>query len=50
LATRTVTGGAAPAPMDAMLTDCRAAVAGERERVAATRRAVEAAERELLAR
>ena len=32
LATRTVPGGAAPAPMDAMLADCRAAVADARAR------------------
>ena len=49
LATRTVAGGAAPEPMDAMLGECRAAI--ERARVwhAAERAAVETAERELLA-
>jgi argininosuccinate lyase len=48
LATRTVTGGAAPAPMDAMLAGCRAAVAAVRARAAARREAVEQAERRLL--
>jgi argininosuccinate lyase len=50
LATRTVTGGAAPAPMEAMLAECGAAVKHVRERAAAARRAIEDAERELLAR
>jgi argininosuccinate lyase len=50
LATRTVTGGAAPAPMDAMLADCRTALARTRERAAAARRSIDAAERALLAR
>jgi argininosuccinate lyase len=48
LATRTVTGGAAPAPMEAMLADCTKAVAGIRERARAARRAVEDAEASLL--
>ncbi len=48
IATRTTIGGAAPAPMDAMLTECRAGVADVRERVGARRSAIEAAEGELL--
>jgi argininosuccinate lyase len=48
LATRTVTGGAAPAPMDAMLAHCRAAAASVRERVNGARDALAAAEGELL--
>jgi argininosuccinate lyase len=48
IATRTVTGGAAPAPMDAMLTECRARVADVRELVGARRSQIEAAEGELL--
>ena len=48
IATRTVTGGAAPAPMDAMLTECRARVADVRELVGARRSEIEAAEGELL--
>jgi hypothetical protein len=48
LATRTVTGGAAPAPMDAMLRDCEAAVAGVRAHVAAARSALRTAEDGLL--
>jgi argininosuccinate lyase len=50
LATRTVTGGAAPAPMDAMLRDCRAAVAAARASQDRDRAAIETAERELVAR
>jgi argininosuccinate lyase len=50
LATRTVTGGAASAPMDAMLADCRTAVRHVRERTAAARRAIADAERALLDR
>ncbi len=49
LATRTVTGGAAPAPLDAMLTECRAAVADAEQWIAARREAIAAAEAELIA-
>ena len=49
LATRTVTGGAAPAPMEAMLGECRAAVAASRAWVEERRVAIEAAEAELVA-
>ena len=46
LATRTVPGGAAPEPMDAMLADCRAAVADARAWIDAERAGIaEAAER-----
>ena len=48
IATRTVTGGAAPAPMDAMLAECRAAIDDVRERAATARAAIGEAERELL--
>jgi argininosuccinate lyase len=48
IATRTATGGAAPAPMEAMLAECRAAIASARDAAAARRAAVEEAERELL--
>ncbi len=50
LTTRTVTGGAAPVPMEAMLAQCGAAVKQVRERVATARRAIAEAERALLAR
>ncbi len=49
LATRTVTGGAAPAPMDAMLAECRAAVAGARAVAASGGQPIGAAEAELVA-
>ncbi len=48
IATRTVTGGAAPAPMDAMLERCRAAVAEIQGKVKRAREAVAGAEGELL--
>jgi argininosuccinate lyase len=48
LATRTVTGGAAPAPMEAMLADCRAAVADARRWIEERRSALDGAERELV--
>jgi argininosuccinate lyase len=48
IATRTATGGAAPAPMEAMLAECRSAIATVRDAAAAKRAAVEEAERELL--
>ena len=48
IAARTVRGGAAPAPMDAMLGECRAAIEGARERLAARRTAIAAAEDALL--
>jgi len=48
LATRTVTGGAAPEPMDAMLGECSAAIEHARERQEAAREAIEAAEHELM--
>jgi argininosuccinate lyase len=47
LATRTVTGGAAPAPMDAMLAHCRGRTARVRERVEEERAALARAEDEL---
>ena len=49
LATRTVTGGAAPAPLDAMLAECRAAVADAEQWIAARREALAAAEAGLIA-
>jgi argininosuccinate lyase len=49
IATRTVTGGAAPAPLEAMLQECRATVATARDRIAAERAKIEAAEARLLA-
>jgi argininosuccinate lyase len=49
IATRTTLGGAAPAPMDAMLADCTARVATTRDRLATRRAEVDAAERALLA-
>jgi argininosuccinate lyase len=48
LATRVVPGGAAPAPMDAMLAECRAAIADGRRWVERGRGAIERAERELV--
>jgi argininosuccinate lyase len=48
LATRTVTGGAAPGPMDAMLQQCGAALAALRERAEAARRSLAEAEETLL--
>ena len=48
IATRTATGGAAPAPMDAMLAECRAAIDGVRGRAETARTAIGEAERELL--
>jgi argininosuccinate lyase len=48
LATRTAPGGAAPEPMDAMLTDCRELVAQERAWEARERAAVTRAEAALL--
>jgi argininosuccinate lyase len=48
IATRTTTGGAAPAPMDAMLAECRAAVDDLRGRAEAKRAAIDDAERSLL--
>jgi argininosuccinate lyase len=50
LATRTVTGGAAAAPMDAMLRECTAAVDGARGWIGIARERIAAAEAELLAR
>jgi argininosuccinate lyase len=49
LATRTVSGGAAPGPMNSMLAECRTAIAFTSERVSAERDALGAAERDLLA-
>jgi argininosuccinate lyase len=49
LATRTVTGGAAAAPLDAMLADCHAAVAGAEQWIAERRSEIAAAEQELVA-
>ncbi len=49
LATRTVPGGAAPEPMDAMLADCRAAVADARAWIDAERAVIAAAEERLVA-
>jgi argininosuccinate lyase len=48
LATRTVTGGAAEAPMEAMLAECRAAVADADAWVGERRAAIAAAERALV--
>lgn len=48
IATRTVTGGAAAEPMDAMLADCTQTVAKLREAVTTRREAIAAAEAELL--
>ena len=48
IATRITTGGAAPAPMDAMLAECRAAIEDVRSRAEAARTSVGEAERELL--
>jgi len=50
LATRVVPGGAAPAPMEAMLDECRAAVADARPWIDGARAAIERAESELLER
>jgi len=49
IATRTVTGGAAPEALQRMLDDCRATIASARERLAAERAGIEAAEHALLA-
>ncbi|HWM08563.1 MAG TPA: lyase family protein [Solirubrobacteraceae bacterium] len=49
LAARTVPGGAAPEPMDAMLARCRETVDGARGWIDAERSAIEAAERDLVA-
>jgi argininosuccinate lyase len=49
LATRTRLGGAAPAPMDAMLADCRGAIDEARAWLARRRTAIARAERELVA-
>jgi argininosuccinate lyase len=49
LAARTVAGGAAPEPMDEVLSAFRAAVAGAREWQQRERAAIERAERELVA-
>ncbi len=49
LATRTVPGGAAPQPMDAMLRECRGAVADARRWIEAERTAMSAAEDDLVA-
>ena len=49
IASRTVLGGAAPEPMDAMLRDCRDAIDAARARLHARRAAIERAERALLA-
>jgi argininosuccinate lyase len=48
LASRTVTGGAAPAPMDAMLRDCRDTLKAAAERLQARRAAISSAEAALL--
>jgi argininosuccinate lyase len=50
LATRTIPGGAAPAPMDAMLAECREAVGTARATIDARRTAIERAEQDLVAR
>ncbi|HET6549840.1 MAG TPA: lyase family protein [Solirubrobacter sp.] len=50
IATRTVTGGAAPAPMDAMLAHAREQIEATRRRAATARQALATAERDLLAR
>jgi argininosuccinate lyase len=49
LATRTVPGGAAPQPMDAMIGECRGAVADAGRWIDAERTAISAAEDELVA-
>jgi argininosuccinate lyase len=49
IATRTVPGGAAPEPMDAMLAACRTEIADAREWIDAERAAIERAEQELVA-
>jgi argininosuccinate lyase len=49
MATRTVTGGAAVAPMEAMLGEMRAALATSRARLGATRAAIAGAEEALIA-
>ena len=49
LATRTIAGGAAPAPMDAMLVECRSAVATARSWIDRERAATERAEGDLVA-
>jgi argininosuccinate lyase len=49
IATRTVTGGAAPASLEAMLQECRGTIATARERIAGERAKIEAAEADLLA-
>jgi argininosuccinate lyase len=49
IATRTVTGGAAPAPLQAMLEECRGTVASKRDAIADQRAKIEAAEADLLA-
>lgn len=49
LATRTVSGGAAPGPMDAMLDECRAALAEASAWIDREGQAVQSAERELVA-
>jgi argininosuccinate lyase len=48
IATRTVPGGAAPEPMDAMLAACRQAIDDARRWIDAERTAIERAERELV--
>jgi argininosuccinate lyase len=48
LTTRTVTGGAAPQPMEAMLRDTRAGLTATRARLSETRAAISAAEAALL--
>jgi argininosuccinate lyase len=50
IATRTVPGGAAPAPMDAMLAECGDAFAAARAWIETRRAAIERAEHELVAR
>ena len=49
LTTRTVTGGAADAPLDAMFDQCRRAVSGTQGWIAERRAAIAAAETELVA-
>jgi argininosuccinate lyase len=49
LATRTVTGGAAPAPLDAMFDQCRRAISGTEGWIAERRSAIAAAEADLVA-
>jgi argininosuccinate lyase len=48
IASRTVLGGAAPEPMNAMLRDCRDAIDAARARLHARRAAIDRAERSLL--